>query len=276
MFNSYEDWTNAIQKEGTLCISYGKDSLACLGAIEHLGWKLKRIVHAEVWATDTIQGVLPPMVEFKDKADKIIKNRYGIEVEHFKSDVTYEQQFYTVFQSGKNKGRIYGFPYQIGPWCNSRLKMDAIAKCKVSGVEYIGIANDEPKRFKVLTETKISPLKAIGWDEDLCGLWATYSDLLSPTYCDSCRDGCWFCHNQGTAQLRALRKKHPELWELLLKWDKDSPTTFKADGHTVHDYDKRFSYEDEGFILPDKPFKWEMLNRPQQYTFDFLRGNNNE
>lgn len=66
----------------TLSLSYGKDSLACLGAIEELGLPLDRIVHAEVWATDTIPADLPPMVEFKKKADKIIKERYGIEVEH--------------------------------------------------------------------------------------------------------------------------------------------------------------------------------------------------
>ncbi len=68
--------------EHILSLSYGKDSLACLGAIEQLGWPLDRIVHAEVWATDTIPADLPPMVEFKAKADRIIKERWGIEVEH--------------------------------------------------------------------------------------------------------------------------------------------------------------------------------------------------
>ena len=66
----------------TLSLSYGKDSLACLGVIKKLGLPLDRIVHAEVWATETIPADLPPMVEFKTKADKIIKERYGIEVEH--------------------------------------------------------------------------------------------------------------------------------------------------------------------------------------------------
>lgn len=41
--------------EYILSLSYGKDSLACLGAIEQLSWPLDRIVHAEVWATDTMQ-----------------------------------------------------------------------------------------------------------------------------------------------------------------------------------------------------------------------------
>lgn len=65
-----------------LSLSYGKDSLACLGAIEQLGWTLDGIVHAEIWATDTIPADLPPMVEFKAKADEIIKKRWGIDVIH--------------------------------------------------------------------------------------------------------------------------------------------------------------------------------------------------
>ena len=77
-----------------LSLSYGKDSLACLGAIEQLGWPLDRIVHAEVWATDTIPADLPPMVEFKAKADKIIKERWGIEVEHYRGNCTFAQGFY--------------------------------------------------------------------------------------------------------------------------------------------------------------------------------------
>ena len=67
--------------EHILSLSYGKDSLACLGAIEELGLPLDRIIHAEVWATDTIPADLPPMVDFKKKADEIIMQRFGIKVE---------------------------------------------------------------------------------------------------------------------------------------------------------------------------------------------------
>ena len=66
-----------------LSLSYGKDSLACLDAIQKLGYPLDRIIHAEVWATKDIPADLPPMVEFKHKADEIILQRYGIVVEHF-------------------------------------------------------------------------------------------------------------------------------------------------------------------------------------------------
>lgn len=88
-------------KEHILSLSYGKDSLACLGAIEKLGLPLDRIVHAEVWATDTIQADLPPMLGFKKKADKIIKDRWGIDVEHVCAlknveKWTYEDDFYRV------------------------------------------------------------------------------------------------------------------------------------------------------------------------------------
>ena len=252
---------------GTLSISYGKDSLACLGACEHLGWKINRIVHAEVWATDTIPAELPPMVEFKKKADRIIKERYGLEVEHFRADATYEEQFYTMYKSGKKAGELYGWPFLHGQWCNSRLKMAAIAKCEGNGLSFVGIASDEPNRFKTLTETKLSPLKEIGWEEDYCELWCQYSDLLSPTYSDFFRGGCWFCHNQGVDQLRLLRRNYPQYWELMLKWDKDSPVTFKADGHTVHDFDKRFLYEDEGIVPTDRAFRWDMLDRPVQISF---------
>ena len=91
--------------EHVLNLSYGKDSLACLGAIEELGWPLDRIIHAEVWATDTIPADLPPMVEFKTKVDAIIRERWGIEVEHIRAKKTYEQQFTQRIKKGAVRGR---------------------------------------------------------------------------------------------------------------------------------------------------------------------------
>lgn len=52
----------------------------------------------------------------------------------------------------------------------------------------------------------------------------------------------------------------------MLTWDLDSPVTFKADGHTVHDFDRRFALEDEGLISPDdKVFRWAMLDEELNY-----------
>lgn len=133
-------------KQYVLSISYGKDSLACIGAIKQLGWRLDRIIHAEVWATDTIPADPPPMVEFKAKADKIIKEMTGIEVEHLCAvrngeKLTYEKLFYHVPQrkektserfgggstgspselphgaTADSKPEHCGFPYTVGSWC---------------------------------------------------------------------------------------------------------------------------------------------------------------
>ncbi len=254
--------------EYILSLSYGKDSLACLGAIEQLSWPLDRIVNAEVWATDTIPADLPLMVEFKEKADKIIKERWGIEVEHVRAKRSYEDLFYMVCHGEKSRiaGKIYGWPFQRGPWCNSRLKQAALAK--IRGVQHIGIAADEPNRFHNLSDAKRSPLVEAGWTEADCRKWCEENDLLSPIYTTATRGGCWFCHNQGVDQLRLLRKNYPELWALMLKWDSDSPVSFKADGHTVHDFDRRFQMEDEGLIYPDdKVFRWDMLDKELNYRW---------
>lgn len=263
--------------EHILSLSYGKDSLACLGAIEQLGWPLDRIVHAEVWATDTIPADLPPMVEFKAKADAIIKERWGIEVEHAYATrngkkVTYEGEFYRVYKNSvtpEKNGKIWGFPFtRTGQWCNASLKRVALNKFQNSSdVQYIGIAADEPNRFHNLTETKRSPLVEAGWDEAYCRQWCEENGLLSPIYTTAARGGCWFCHNQGVGQLRILRRNYPELWAKMLQWDKDSPVSFKADGHTVHDYDRRFQLEDEGFICEDERFLWSMLDEQLNYRW---------
>ena len=307
-----------------LSLSYGKDSLACLEAIKRLGYPLDRIVHAEVWATDTIPADLPPMVEFKAHADRIIKEKYGIEVEHICAmkngeKVTYEKIFYCVpkrrnSERERERESIEGFPSKFHLHCNSKLKRSAIlgslripqttnallskptqggcsrqvftasqypsgeeigvldsnrgfSSCpiieqgaKINTVQYLGIAADEPERIsRHSVPGKVLPLVDIGWTEADCRKWCEENDLLSPIYTTSARGGCWFCHNQGIDQLRLLRKEYPDLWELLLKWDSDSPVSFKSDGHTVHDYDRRFQAEEEGKVPKDRKFRWSML-----------------
>ena len=127
-------------------------------------------------------------------------------------------------------------------------------------MEYLGIAADEPERHGQLNDRKRAPLVEFGIDEDLCGLYCQYNDMLSPSYETSCRDGCWFCHNQGVNQMRLLRRNWPDHWALLMKWDLDSPVTFRADGRTVHDFDRRFAMEDMGLIPTDRTFRWAMLD----------------
>jgi len=249
------------KRQHVLSLSYGKDSLACLGAIEELGWPLDRIIHAEVWATNTIPADLPPMVEFKAKADAIIKERWGITVEHIRHKMTYEEMFYRPICRGSQKGIVKGWPFttKSRSWCKHLKVTEKINKR--GNIVYIGIAADEPNRFHDLTDTKKSPLVEAGWAEAKCRQWCEENDLLSPIYATVTRGGCWFCHNQRVDQLRLLRRNYPEYWALMLKWDRDSPRTFHTDGHTVHDYNKRFQLEDEQYLIPgDTKFRWDMLD----------------
>ena len=255
-----------------LSLSYGKDSIACLEAIRILGLPIDRIVHAEVWATDTIPADSPPMAEFKKKADALILERYGIAVEHTCAvdregrKLTFERQFYTTRYCKRIKGEcIYGFPLINGPWCNSRLKIAALRRIEhgsnINTVLYLGIAADEPIRIERHTRPGVVlPLVLMGWDEAFCRKLCEELDLLSPIYTNSARGGCWFCHNQGVEQLRLLRRNYPDLWALLLKFDKDSPVPFHPDGHTVRHFDLRFQAEDDGRIPSDRTFRWKMLN----------------
>lgn len=221
-------------------------------------------------ATDTIPADLPPMVEFKAKADRIIRERWGIEVEHIHSEYTYEQRFYhkrgkrTKYSPGGNQD----WPHIKGAWCNSQIKMPPLKAIEQGrNIIYVGIAGDEPNRFHNLSDQKKSPLVEAGWTEADCRRWCEENDLLSPIYTTATRGGCWFCHKQPVGQLRLLRKDYPELWTLMLKWDADSPMPFKADGHSVHDYDRRFALEDDGMILPDEPFRWAMLDEELNYRW---------
>ena len=183
-------------------------------------------------------------------------------------------------ECGTQESKRYGFATRKCQWCQSSLKGNVLDRPsffqkrpqrtggKIKIVHYICIAADEEKRIErhINDETKVLPLVQIGWDEDLCGLEAQYLDMLSPTYDNSSRDGCWFCHNQSVDQLRLLRKNYPDLWKKLLTIDKDSPVTFHADGHTVNDFDKRFKMEEQHLVPKDRTFKWSMLDGPVQIT----------
>lgn len=293
------------EKQYVASISYGKDSLAMLYVItDVLHWPLDRIITADVWATDTIPADLPPMVEFKAYADEEIKRRWGIEVEHFCAmangePTNYEKQFYAKVGEKRLEARkhefydlrkahnsngkmdICGFPLAKGAWCNSKLKMAAIEKSKKAikdAIQYIGIAFDEPKRIeRHKNKARVEmPLVEAEWTEQMCREWCEKNSLLSPIYTTSARGGCWFCHNQGVNQLRLLRRHYPDLWALILKWDNDSPSTFHADGRTVHDYDERFQWEDDGFLPTEKQFRWADVANAQMNIFQIINDKSGE
>ena len=146
------------------------------------------------------------------------------------------------------------------------LKVRPMRTAQKGAITYLGIADDEPGRFGNLTGTVKSPLVDAGWTERHCREWCEENGLLSPIYTDMVRGGCWFCPNQSVRQLRLLRKRYPEYWALMLKWDKDSPVCFVSNKRTVLDFERRFALEDQGLLSPDdRNFKWDMLGQPLNY-----------
>lgn len=250
-----------------------------LEAIHRLGYQLDEIVHVEIWATDDILATLPPVNEFKIKADNFIKERYGLDVKKVCAvdkngeKLTFEKLFYSVPKNRKNKqyeGRILGFPLMRHRWCARDLK---IKPQKKNGdiISYVGIAADETKRINNTQNAKsVLPLVDIGWTEEDAMRWCEENDIVSPTYNVSNRDGCLFCPCQGVNELRTLRQEYPELWEYLLKWDLDSPVVFNIHGHTIHDFDKRFYMEDVGLIDPTKRFLWSMVDNYPDTELGFV------
>jgi hypothetical protein len=59
------------------------------------------------------------------------------------------------------------------------------------------------------------------------------------------RVSCFCCPLQSLRELRKLRQHYPDLWALMLKWDKEMPDNRGFKGYsTVHDLEARFAEED--------------------------------
>lgn len=223
--------------------SFGKDSLAMIIKIKELGLPLDEVIYCDIRFDENLSGEMPKMAEFIPKAEKILKYRYDIEVKHLKG-ITFKEQFYKVKQRGKHIGDMYGFPYTLGAWCNSRLKLEPINKYYNSIKEpykvYVGIAYDEPKRYERLDKDKnIALLYDLKITEKEAMEICRQNDLLSPIYENSFRGGCWFCVKQSIKQLEYLYNTYPELYNILLKMEKDSRNTFKID-YNLTDLKVRF------------------------------------
>lgn len=225
--------------------SFGKDSLAMLIKIKELGLPLDEVIYCDIRFDENISGETPEMFEFIKKAEKILKEQFDIEVTHLQG-ITFKEQFYKVKQKGNKKGQNYGFPYVVGAWCNSRLKIEPIKKYFRNNkdvIQYVGIAYDEPKRYERLDhKTHICPLYDLKITEKQAMEICEKYDLVSPIYKTSFRGGCWFCPKQSLKQLKWLYREHKDLWNILRSMEKDSHNTFRPD-YTLKQLEQIFKYE---------------------------------
>ena len=224
--------------------SFGKDSLAMIIKIKELGLPLDEVIYCDIKFDKNISGEMPKMAAFIPKAEKILKEKFDIEVKHISYKKTFREQFYTKKKRGKHIGDYYGFPYTIGAWCNSRLKIEPIREYlkqfKEPVIQYVGIAYDEPERYERLNhETHIAPLYDLKITEKEAMEICKKYDLVSPIYEDSFRGGCWFCPKQRLCQLKKLYFNYPELWNILKDMEKDSHNTFRIN-YTMEQLEKKF------------------------------------
>ena len=111
-----------------LSLSFGKDSMCMLIEVIKRKLPLDYVFYCDISFDDSTSAEHPVMAEWIPKAEKILKQKFGVEVIHIKPNRTFVEQFYCKKQKGKHIGSNYGFPHIIGAWCNARLKLEPIKK----------------------------------------------------------------------------------------------------------------------------------------------------
>ena len=236
--------------------SFGKDSLAAILTRLQRGEPVDGIVYCRIMFDRETSAELPEHEEWIYRcAIPTLQDRYGLKTTIVQAQDTYIDYFYRQFESGENIGKLYGWPYMLGSWCNSRLKVRPMQAWRRALGEYksvVGIAADETARIsRARDKGQILPLADYDITEAQCFEICREAGLLSPAYNRGRkRLGCWFCHKQCTVELRRLRREHPELWDKLMVLDRVSPVSFKPE-RTLEDFDETFKFEDRQMTLED-------------------------
>ena len=230
-------------------VSYsgGKDSSAMLIRMVEENMPIDDIVFINVMATPEIGAEFPEMYEYLQKMEEYIHRKITV----VPSVISFDEAFHQTYQTGKRAGTIYGYPLTIGAWCNDRLKLRAINRhYKTYGehIRYLGLAADETKRNARLGPNCRTPLSDWGMTEKDCIEFLEERGMMNPLYQKFRRLGCFFCPKQSLQSLRTVRHDYPELWRMMMKWDEESPRTFKPNC-TVHDLERRFRMEDRQLTL---------------------------
>lgn len=207
--------------------SFGKDSIATiLIALEHAE-PIDRIVFSEVMFNREkgISGEIPEHINWiYDTAIPKLENM-GVKVDVVRAETDYVSFFNRCRKGGKYEGKNYGFP--IGGRCviNRECKLKPIHRYyrqfkDYQIVQYVGIAQDEPRRLARLKKYQISLLDKYGYTESMAMKKCEEYNLISPMYNLSKRGGCWFCMNSKLSGYLHIRRNHPHLWNALRQLSK--------------------------------------------------------
>ena len=248
--------------------SGGKDSVAMVLRLIEENKPLDRVAYIDIGLEF---GEMNNMIKICERKFKELKP--NLEFDYIKPDKSFEEYFYTVKKKGKFKGQIYGWPFTAGfnSWCNDRLKQRPFRRYErqfEDSIIYLGIAVDEPKRLKKLESNRSAPLAEWGMTEADCLKYIKEKGFQNPMYWKFERQGCYLCPKQNNKSLKVVRRRYPDLWEKMLRMDKDSPIPFRADGTTLQELENRFRYEESQMIIKPLPFvERELFYKNEQIGF---------
>ena len=208
--------------------SGGKDSTAMLIKMVEKKMPIDRVLFADTGKE------FPQTYLFIDKVSRWLFSKIGIKIETLKAGKTWDSLFYKVHKTGKNAGKIWGFPYLCNPcWAQRDLKVKVLNKdLTANDTAFIGFALDERKRIlKTKFKHKVRyPLIEWQFTESDCFKICEKEGLVNPLYAFGFkRLGCFLCPKQPLSNLPIIKNYFPELWAEILKYEKDSPQGFRPD-----------------------------------------------
>lgn len=245
--------------------SGGKDSTATIILAHEKKEPLDLIIFSEVMFDENTSGETPEHIDFiKNKAKPLFES-WGYEVRILRSEKNYMQIFnriQTKVMDQKNKdriGKIKGFPMAGKCTINRECKLPPIKKfLKELGeetIQYIGIAEDEPRRLARLDKNKISLLAKYHYTEEMAKELCKKYDLLSPAYEYTKRGGCWFCPNMREPEKKHLREYHREKWDKLIELEqipnKIGDIFNILTGESIQETEKQFQIDDRQLTIYD-------------------------
>lgn len=237
-------------------LSGGKDSTAMLlMMLEH-----NEPIHSVVFFNTGWE--FSEMIDHIKVLEKYLMKKYSLKVWTVHPRLPFEYELFHKAvrkQSGPNKGKIHrvgqGWPAFNRRWCTDR-KVRAIkhlVKNIENPVQCIGYTADEEGRgFNDKQYEKRFPLMEYGVTEadalqycyekgfDWGGLYKIFD-----------RVSCFCCPLKGVNGARKIRTHFPDLWGLMLKWDKLQPEHNRGfvGFKTVHDLENKFAEEDRQIDL---------------------------
>lgn len=107
-------------------ISGGKDSLAALITHMEHGGQCDGAIYCRIMFDDETSAEVPEHEEWlHSKCFPLLEREYGIKTQIVQGKYTYTDCFYKQYEKGGKVGKIWGFPFLRGAWCNTPVKSEA-------------------------------------------------------------------------------------------------------------------------------------------------------